>query len=76
MIIEKNVPMPEAGRGRDATSKYPFGSMEVGDSFHVPRTRSVNVSSAGHTWRKKTNRLDVQFSVRTENGGTRIRRTA
>lgn len=34
-LIEKNIPVPADGR-RGPEPKYPFRSMEVGDSFVVP----------------------------------------
>lgn len=43
--LEKNVPIPAALRaGRK--SKYPWASMEVGDSFFVPGGKESTMSSA------------------------------
>ena len=52
--IEKNVPIPE-NRGR--LSKYPFGEMELGDSFVVEKekmnTIRTNCSTYGKSHKKK-----------------------
>jgi len=34
--VEKNIPMPNATRNGVASYKYPFFTMNVGDSFAVP----------------------------------------
>ena len=41
--IEKNVPLPE---DRPAATKYPFGQMEVGDSFAVDPSQATRVRNA------------------------------
>lgn len=48
--IEKNIPMPEVYEGR--SSRYPFETMEVGDSFYVP------VREGGDTLTRLRNRLN------------------
>jgi hypothetical protein len=54
--IEKGTPVPESlGFGQP---KYPFGKMDIGDSFFVPldglhpATIKVRLSSAGYHFRK------------------------
>lgn len=41
--IDDDVPMPEAPkkRGRNRGSKYPFEKLEIGKSFHVPKTKEM-----------------------------------
>lgn len=49
--IEKNIPQPKSNAGRQA--KYPWKSMEVGDSFFVPcpvdeqRKRRSSITASG-----------------------------
>jgi len=35
--IEKGVALPDSGRTKKGERLYPFGKMEVGDSFVVPK---------------------------------------
>jgi hypothetical protein len=68
--IEKNIPLPVAKKGR--TAKYPWGQLEIGDSFLVnasTRSMSVQASAAGK-------RFERSFSCRTVDGGVRVWRTA
>lgn len=69
IVIEKNVPIPVGGR----KSIYPFGEMEVGDSFFVPSIAAQTVRSAAHTYGLKHR---VKFSSYKEGDGVRIWRTA
>lgn len=67
MKIEKGVPMPKSGR-----KKYPFGQMEVGDSFYTENHfRTVAPSACGYGQRH-----GKKFSVRKEGEGTRCWRIA
>ena len=70
-IIEKNVPLPSA-KSQGGTSKYPFGEMQVGDSFFFggPATR---IRSACSISARRHNR---RYSVRVEGSGFRVWRTA
>ena len=69
--IEKNVPLPPAR----ACTKYPFGDMEVGDSFLVACTddqrRAVltRVGVAANSHRRRHGR---RYSSRTVSGGIRV----
>ena len=48
--IEKGIPLPEGRRGRKKL--YPFGEMEIGDSFVVPvnsQTLSMYKMIGGYT---------------------------
>ena len=60
--IDKNVPMPSAG-------KYPFGDMDVGDSFFVAGKTAAQMGGTMHFRKPK------KFTTRTvtENGVKGIR---
>lgn len=63
--IEKKIPVPFS------SSKYPFGKMEVGDSFFIKEKEVVlnSVSSAAHHYGKHNNK---KFSIRKAENGYRI----
>lgn len=80
VVIAKAIPMPEAKRGPSAgNSKYPFDTMENGDSFFIPATeetpepakkRASTVTSANARYahpcpegRTKTNRAGDEVPV-------------
>lgn len=65
--VEKGVPMPPPTKGI-----YPFGSMEVGDSFEAKATRGA-VSAAASDYGK---RHGLKFSVRQIDGTIRVWRIA
>ena len=70
--IDKGVPVP----GAVVRTKYPFGQMEVGDSFFVPVTGSesafaANLRASSSNWGKVNN---AKFLVRFEDDGKRILR--
>lgn len=68
---------------RDKQSKYPFKSMEVGDSFFIPSTADCEkpwVKKGSNAW-WAGKRYGMKFSVRKQrdaegNVGARIIRTA
>ena len=62
--IEKDVPMYRA-----KSEKYPWRSMELGDSFFIPDKTSKHLGSAALAAGKRHGR---KFSVRTVDGGVRI----
>ena len=65
--IEKNIPIPEITLSATGREKYPFGELEIGDSFFVAdkeKMHSTVVSAA--------KRLNRKFRSLVENGGTRI----
>ena len=67
--IEKNVPLP----ARLAwNTQYPFASMEVGDSFHVPNGRLSAISTSAIQFGKRHNK---KFTLRTVEKGIRVWRT-
>jgi len=73
--IEKEVKIPS--KFERYMSKYPFGEMEVGDSFIAGEpTKQVlaRVSNAATRWAKQNANGHV-FTCRTTNDGVRIWRT-
>ena len=64
IAIDKKVPMPPPHASKQ---KYPFETMEVGDSFAVPH--SVQLGPAAHAWAKR--HPGVKFSVRKVPEGKR-----
>ena len=56
--IEKNVSMPK----RKGTSKYPFASLEIGDSFFIPNFPAGDAAARGQYWVRK---LGWHFSARS-----------
>ena len=67
--IEKNVPID----GRQPYNRYPFGEMEVNDSFFVADGKQSRLSAAA-TASGKTH--GTKFTVRKVDGGYRIWRIA
>ena len=70
-VIEKGVPAPEA-RYRN---KYPFGEMEVGDSFFVPGGEAGKLSNSASVYARYHGRK-LKFSARKVEGGARVWRVA
>jgi hypothetical protein len=67
--IEKNVPIPEK-KGR---KKYPFGDMEIGDSFVMQKV----ITTANSIARSYGNRHKVRFTCYAiSENKTRVWRTA
>ena len=66
--IEKDGPaMPE-----NRYTKYPWGGMDVGDSFFIPgggRRAQINVTAAARN-------TEFKVATRKENGGIRVWRVA
>ena len=80
--IDKNLPMPKKIFLESESAKYPFASMEVGDSFFVPhkpdidaRKALTHMTSAQYSWRK-TRGSNFKFRCRTVEGGLRCWRVA
>jgi hypothetical protein len=69
-VIEKGIPKPEGRRG---LKKYPFGDMEIGDSFFVPSDKYRAVINASQIYGKRWER---KFSVAKVDGGARCWRIA
>jgi hypothetical protein len=67
--IEKDIPLSESRSG--PRPKYPFASMEVGDSFFIPGDRSSrSVSGSVSHWRKSHPKQ--QFATRKVENGLRV----
>ena len=84
--IEKGIPIPAVQRRAAGSSKYPFASLEVGDSFFVAATPSEGESQneasdrvfnslSGSKYRAKKH-LNRDFTARVVDGGVRVWRTA
>ena len=59
--IVKNVPIPEKAMPRNTKgSKYPFASMEVGDSFFVPKEKNTLATHASVVGK----RINMKFTTR------------
>ena len=69
--IEKGIPL-ETTRNRG--SKYPFGTMSVGDSFKV-ELKPASLRSIATAY-AKTEGNTVKFAVRSDEGGPRVWRGA
>lgn len=70
--VQKNIPIPKTSQGRPA--KYPFNTMDVGDSFEVKDAPKNTVLNAAVSWASRHNKK-AKFSIRHDNGKTRIWRT-
>lgn len=67
-VIEKGIPVPETANGNGVRSpKYPFASMEIGDSIFVADKSKMNSTVAA-----AAQRTGFKFKFASENGGTRI----
>ena len=73
--VEKNIPMPNPARNGLAYYKYPFFTMNVGDSFAVPvdPTTTLNylkvsgrVSMAIRQQHERSGNNGMKFSYRTD----------
>lgn len=69
LTIDKNIPIPTE-RTHSTAKKYPFGDMEVGDSFLVPGKKKV--SQMGSTIPNARARYGFEFTSKLEEGGLRI----
>lgn len=69
--IDKNVPLPPSRRG--AKAKYPFASMQLGDSILVPddgsRRAQMRLGSAANMHFKRTGK---KFATRREGMAVRV----
>lgn len=69
--LQKDVPVKPERRG--AKPKYPFSTMEIGDSFEVDATRQ-SVYNSAKAWAVRHDKK-AKFTTETSNGKTRIWRT-
>jgi len=65
--IEKGIPIPNDGRGRP--SRYPWTTMDVGDSFFIPGKTAHDFSGIASGAGFRTGR---KFTTRTVEGGVRV----
>lgn len=74
IVIDKNIPQPDAKRGGRRGSKYPWNEMKVGDSFLFPENvKKTTAASLTYSAGKAHKR---QFSLRTVEDGIRCWRKA
>ena len=73
MKIDNHVPIPKYAP-KHGSAKYPFREMEVGDSFFIERKEDVHRAKAAA--RMMANRTRLVFTMRREDNGVRIWRTA
>lgn len=68
--IEKNVPLPKRKLGNPRASRYPWDSMEVGDSFVFPtKVKRTTAMSLSYRTGKITGK---RFAIRSVNEGIRV----
>ena len=65
--VEKSVPLPEGKK------RYPYASMDVGDSFFVGDGKLQVVCNANY---RASKRLGMQFIARKEAQGVRVWRVS
>lgn len=67
--IEKGVAMPTRNETVGRAPKYPWSSMQVGDSFLIPKgTKRTSVDSSGRSWSKRNGGTVVFASRKTDEG--------
>ena len=79
-IVEEGIPLIDNGSGRPrGGSKYPFASMEVGQSFLFPCNLAQDSKARGRIANAACNAQKMttaRFSIRKFEGGLRIWRIA
>jgi len=75
--IENSIPLPPRRKGADDAGRkigrdYPFGRMEIGQSFFCPDRTTQQLSSAACNFARKYPRIGFKFAVRQVPGGTRV----
>ena len=68
MKIEKHIPLPLQPQPRGRRAKYPFGQMDVGDSFFSDEDRNRLAAASSHAG----SRHGKKFIIRSVDGGFRI----
>lgn len=69
--IEYNIALPNGSSGvfkKGAPTKYPFGDMNVGDSFSFENDKAASVYTCAYSFCTRR-RLKWKFSVRKDAGG-------
>lgn len=75
-VIEKDVALPRIKCGRrKGSSKYPFNSMEVGDSFVVSNRKAAEFGAYIRSFLRRSG-MSAKFSCRTDGKNVRVWRTA
>lgn len=68
--IKKNIPIPKGRSGSHGRpTKYPFGKMDIGDSFFIPKDSAGSASQCASIYKKKHG---GNFTRRQVVGGFRI----
>ena len=67
--IVKNIPLPPE---KVAINKYPFGAMEVGDSFFVPAVDVTSIYALRQSCYYYARRYGARFRVVKEDKGFRV----
>lgn len=62
--VEKDIPLPKT---RQKLKKYPWDSMEIGDSFLVPKTEGKNARASAYASGFKSGR---KYASRLQKDGT------
>lgn len=79
-VIEKNIPITSMFQPRaKRESKYPFSSLEIGDSFFVPMEegdKKVRQNLAAAVHRESKTLFGGKYITRRAEGGIRVWRTA
>lgn len=75
-VVEKGIPVPHAARG--SSSKYPFATMEVGDSFlvDVPDHRTMAVACSMLYSAAKSAKVLITLRTDKNNRAIRVWRAA
>jgi hypothetical protein len=68
--IDKGLPLPTRKYGSGRPPKYPWGEMDVGDSFYAPGVRRQSMS--GLALRAQKSLPGKKWAVRTVEGGVRV----
>lgn len=72
--LEKGVPIPESPKS--FASKYPWGQMEVGDSFLIPQIDNEPIQSTRERASKAVSyakrHKNINFCTRKVDGGIRV----
>ena len=72
--IEKGVPLPEHKKRYE--KKYPFETMEIGDSFVVPIAPDKSPSGLFSSISQAKKRLNINLTTARVDGGIRVWRVA
>lgn len=69
--VEKGIPLPPIERGRPV--KWPFATMEIGESFFMKGCTKSSVATACN---QKGRKFGRKFAMRAGDGGYRVWRVA